>query len=76
MQATPRPTVIIACRVMQELLGKMLPGDIPVTYLEITLHNTPKKLAAALQSEIDAVPNPSTIIVGYGNYLGGKTGTH
>jgi len=80
MQATPRPTVIIACRVMQELLGKMLPGDIPVTYLEITLHNTPKKLAAALQSEIDAVPDPSIIIVGYGlcgnGLVGVKSGAH
>lgn len=66
MKPSPRPTVVIACRVMQELLGKMLPSDIPVTYLEITLHNTPKKLAAALQHEIDAVPQPSNIIVGYG----------
>jgi hypothetical protein len=65
---------------MQELLGKMLPGDIPVTYLEILLHNTPKKLAAALQSEVDSVAEPSTIIVGYGlcgnGLVGVKSGAH
>jgi hypothetical protein len=65
---------------MQELLGKMLPGHIPVTYLEIILHNTPKKLAAALQSEVDSVAEPSTIIVGYGlcgnGLVGVKSGAH
>jgi hypothetical protein len=75
-----RPTVIIACRVMQEHLQKLLPPDSPVTYMDILLHNTPKKLAAALQSEIDAVAQPSTIILGYGlcgnGLLGVKSGPH
>jgi len=61
-----RPTVIIACRVMQEHLQHLLRADQPVTYLDISLHNTPKKLAAALQVEIDALSEPSNIIVGYG----------
>jgi hypothetical protein len=61
-----RPTVIIACRVMQELLTQLLPKDTPTVYLEITLHNTPKKLAVALQQEVDAVTQPSNVIVGYG----------
>ena len=65
-QSPGRPTVIISCRVMQELLTQLLPKDTPTVYLEITLHNTPKKLAAALQNEVDAVAQPSNIIVGYG----------
>jgi hypothetical protein len=77
---TNRPTVIIACRVMQEHLQKLLPDETPVTYLEITLHNTPKKLAAALQHEIDCVAQPSNIIIGYGlcgnGLLGIKSGPH
>ncbi|MCJ7838050.1 MAG: DUF1638 domain-containing protein, partial [Burkholderiales bacterium] len=77
---TNRPTVIIACRVMQEHLQKLLPEATPVTYLEITLHNTPKKLAAALQQEIDRVAQPSNIIIGYGlcgnGLLGIKSGPH
>jgi len=75
-----RPTVIIACRVMQEHLQQLLPTDTPVTYLEITLHNTPKKLAAALQHEIDMIAQPSNILVGYGlcgnGLLGVKSGPH
>jgi hypothetical protein len=75
-----RPTVVIACRVLQELLGTMLPEGMPVRYLEITLHNTPKKLAAALQEAIEAVPEPSNILVGYGlcgNGLAGvRSGAH
>ena len=80
MDPSARPTVIIACRVMQELLGSMLPPEQPVTYLEVTLHNTPKKLAAALQHEIDAVAGPSTIIIGYGlcgnGLVGVQSGPH
>jgi hypothetical protein len=75
-----RPTVIIACRVMQEHLQQLLPEGTAVTYLEITLHNTPKKLAAALQQEIDAIAQPSNVIIGYGlcgnGLLGVKSGPH
>ena len=46
-----RPTIVIACRVMQELLETMLGKDIRRAYMDILLHNTPKKLAAALQAE-------------------------
>ncbi|MFH1044001.1 MAG: hypothetical protein V1796_02845 [Pseudomonadota bacterium] len=38
-----QPTVIIAWRVMQEHLQQLLPRDTPVTYMDISLHNTPKK---------------------------------
>src|ERR1039457_1440363 len=75
-----RPTVIIACRVMQEHLQQLLPEGTAVTYLEITLHNAPKKLGAALQHEIDAIAQPSNVIIGYGlcgnGLLGVKSGPH
>lgn len=75
-----RPTAIIACRVMQEHLQQLLPEGTPVTYLEIILHNTPKKLAAALQQEIDAIVEPSNVIIGYGlcgnGLVGVKSGPH
>ncbi len=61
-----RPTIIIACRVLQELLDGMLPQDMPRIYMDILLHNTPKKLAAALQERIDAAGEPSNIVIGYG----------
>ena len=75
-----RPTVIIACRVMQEHLRQLLPEGTAVTYLEVTLHNTPKKLGAALQQEIDAIAQPSNVIIGYGlcgnGLVGVKSGAH
>jgi hypothetical protein len=61
-----RPTIVIACRVLQELLDEMLPQDMPREYMDILLHNTPQKLAGALQEKIDAIPEPSDIVIGYG----------
>jgi hypothetical protein len=61
-----RPTVVIACRVLYDLLGSRLADDIPTSWLEVSLHNTPKKMAAALQERVDALAEPSNVIVGYG----------
>jgi hypothetical protein len=71
-----QPTIIIACRVMQELLETMLPKDMPRVYMDILLHNTPKKLAAALQEKIDAVAESSNIIIGYGLCGNGLVGVN
>jgi hypothetical protein len=72
--------VVISCSVLSELLGKRLPAETPVTWMDITLHNTPKKLAAALQERIDALTEPSTVILGYGlcgnGLVGVKSGIH
>lgn len=61
-----RSIVVIACSVLNDLLGSRLPEAIPVTWMDITLHNTPKKLAASLQQCIDEVTEPSHILLGYG----------
>ncbi len=65
---------------LSELLGKRLPAEMPVTWMDITLHNTPKKLANALQEHIDAIAEPSTVVVGYGlcgnGLVGVKSGPH
>jgi hypothetical protein len=75
-----RPTVVLSCSVLNDLLGKRLPAQMPVTWMDITLHNTPKKLAAALQAQLDAIGAPSTVIVGYGlcgsGVVGVKSGSH
>jgi uncharacterized protein DUF1638 len=53
---------------------------VPAVWLDILLHNSPKKLAAALQEAIDALPAPSFVIVGYGlcgnGLVGVKAGSH
>jgi uncharacterized protein DUF1638 len=64
--ATSQPTVVISCKVLEDLLGKRLPAGVPAVWLDVLLHNSPKKLGAALQEQIDAISEPSFIIVGYG----------
>ena len=69
-----RPTVVIACRVLRDLLGSRLADDVPRSWLEVGLHNTPKKMAAALQERVDALTEPSNVIVGYGLCGSGPVG--
>lgn len=75
-----QPTVVLSCSVLRHLLGSRLPTDMPVTWMDIALHNTPQKLAAALQQRLDALPEPSMVIVGYGlcgsGLVGLKAGVH
>ncbi|MCC6197405.1 MAG: DUF1638 domain-containing protein [Burkholderiales bacterium] len=75
-----RPTVVISCKVLENLLGKRLPAGVPSVWLDIMLHNSPKKLCAALQEEIDKLAEPSFVIVGYGlcgnGIVGVKAGRH
>ncbi|MCC6608207.1 MAG: DUF1638 domain-containing protein [Burkholderiales bacterium] len=73
-------TVVISCAVLEDLLGKRLPASVPTVWQDVMLHNSPKKLADALQAKIDAIAEPSTVIIGYGlcgNGLAGvKSGPH
>jgi len=61
-----RPTAVIACRGLQDLLGSRLADGVPTIWLDVSLHNTPKKMVAALQERVDALAEPSNVIVGYG----------
>jgi hypothetical protein len=82
MPAESRPVVVIACKVFQHLLEQHLEADqrAQVTFLEYGLHRVPVKLTAAIQEQIDAVEEPSVILLGYGlcgNGLAGvKAGQH
>lgn len=75
-----RNLVVLACGVLKNLLGTRLPEGINVTWLDIQLHNTPKKLAATLQQCIDEIADPSCILLGYGlcgnGLVGVKAGSH
>lgn len=63
-----RPVVTIACRVFQGLLDKHLPPEVRdgITFLDYGLHRVPAKLTVAVQEQIDAIEEPSLIILGYG----------
>lgn len=72
--------MVISCSVLEDLLGKRLAEGVPAVWLDIMLHNTPKKLGVTIQEAIDAIAEPSTIVLGYGlcgnGLVGVKAGVH
>jgi hypothetical protein len=59
--------VVLACAVMEDLVRPHL--DDPSTetiYMEIGLHEEPKKMRPALQEKLDAIEEPSLVLLGYG----------
>jgi hypothetical protein len=76
-----KPVVILACQVMQSLIQPHLRnGEVPVIYMDYGLHVRPQKMAPTLQAQLDALPEPSLVLIGYGlcgNGLDGlKAGPH
>lgn len=74
------PLVVLACRVLEDLLGPRLDEDARVIYLDFGLHDRPVEMGPALQERLDAIPEPSTVIVGYGlcgnGVVGIESGPH
>ncbi|MDP6510079.1 MAG: DUF1638 domain-containing protein [Dehalococcoidia bacterium] len=72
-------TVVIACRVLEDMFRRH-PGDGKALFLEYGLHRTPQKLAPTLQEEIDRIPSPSVVLLGYGlcgnGLVGLRAGEH
>lgn len=67
MSDKPKPIVVLACQVMQSLIQPHLThADYPTQYMDYGLHIQPKKMTPALQAQLDALPKPSTVLVGYG----------
>ncbi len=62
------PTVVIACKVFEDLFGRHAKDGIisRFLYLDYGLHDLPKKLNAAVQEALDGLPEPSFVILGYG----------
>jgi len=63
-----RTIVVIACKVFQDLLEHFLPPDMggQVTFLDYGLHEFPGKLTETVQEQIDAIQDPSRVLLGYG----------
>ncbi len=75
------PIVIIACRVLESLIEELLNGARPRTiYMDYGLHRLPQTMPATLQAELDALPEPSLVMLGYGlcgnGLLGLQAGPH
>jgi len=76
------PVVVIACQVLQNMLERLLPNDLAqqVRFMDYGLHRVPSKMTWTLQDAIDAIKEPSLVVLGYGlcgNGLDGiKAGNH
>jgi len=76
------PVVIIACQVLQNMLERLLPNGLAqqVTFMDYGLHRVPSKMTWTLQDAIDAIEEPSLVVLGYGlcgNGLDGiRAGNH
>lgn len=72
------PVVIIACQVMQSMLEKLLHAGLArqVSYMDYGLHRVPGKMTWTLQDAIDAIDEPSLVVLGYGLCGNGLHGIH
>ena len=64
----PSRVVIIACQVLQNLLTQLLPDDLArdAVFMDYGLHRVPNKMTGTLQETIDAIEEPSLVVLGYG----------
>jgi hypothetical protein len=62
----PTRTKIIACQIFVEELRPMLPADVVLDTVQMSLHERPRSLRELLQERIDASGDCDTIILGYG----------
>jgi hypothetical protein len=62
------PVYVIACKVFQHLLEQHLPEEIEeqVKFMDYGLHQYPKNLRSTLQDEINNLPEPGLVVLGYG----------
>jgi hypothetical protein len=67
-QSSGLPIVIVACRVLETLLQRLLPPGVAqqVSFLDYGLHRVPSKLTWELQAAIDSIETPSLVVLGYG----------
>lgn len=58
------PIIFLACKIFEGIIGQQ--ENISFEFLDYGLHSVPKQLKVAVQDYINAVEQPSTIILGYG----------
>lgn len=67
-QTSKIPVAVLACRVFQNWLEHLLPGEMAenVTFFDYALHSVPAKLRDTIQGAIDDLKKPSLVVLGYG----------
>lgn len=66
MRTETQPVVMLGCRMLEPLLTPLLDPAIPTSFLDYGLHARPTEMQPALQERLDALPEPATVIIGYG----------
>ncbi|MGD1992602.1 MAG: DUF1638 domain-containing protein [Anaerolineae bacterium] len=68
MSSERLPIVVIACRVLQEELERLLPPGMAsqVMFMDYGLHRVPAKMTTTLQEMIESIEPPSLVVLGYG----------
>lgn len=62
-----RPSkVLLACEVLEDYLRPLLADGTPATFFDFGLHDQPARMQPALQERLDAICEPSTVLIGYG----------
>lgn len=59
-------TKLIACQIFVEELRPLLPDDVELDTIQMSLHERPRSLRELLQERIDAAEGYDTVILGYG----------
>jgi hypothetical protein len=65
--AAPR-IVLLSCQVLEDLLVDLMPDGLvdDVKYMDYGLHRVPTSMTPALQEVLDALEEPSLVVLGYG----------
>lgn len=68
VQADQKPVVFVACKVFETLLHDHMPQELidQITFMDYGLHTLPSKMTWTVQEAIDAIAEPSLVVLGYG----------
>jgi hypothetical protein len=58
--------VLLACEVLEDYLRPLLSESTSATFFDFGLHDQPSRMRPTLQQMLDALPEPSTVLIGYG----------
>ena len=60
--------VLLSCQVLEDLLADLLPDGLveEIAYMDYGLHRVPSSMTPTLQDRIDAIDEPSLVVLGYG----------
>ena len=74
MNNDSRPTAVLGCWMLEPLLAPLLDPAVSTTFFDYGLHERPAEMQPTLQEHLDALPEPATVIIGYGLCGNGAAG--